>query len=94
MKSERIRKRDAYNSFSPNQFLNPMTGQFRQLDNSPWFIKKKPDGKVGYYLNMESKFQQMPDACFKATTEGSKILDVDTIKAEVKEFMEATDVKK
>ncbi len=36
----------------------------------------------------------MPDACFKATTEGSKILDVDTIKAEVKEFMEATDVKK
>ena len=92
--NERIRKREAYNSLAPNRFLDPTTGQYRQLDNSPWFIKKKPDGKVGYYLNMETKFQQMPDACFRATTEGSKMLDVNIIQAEVKEFMEATDVQK
>ena len=91
--SDRIRKRDAYNSLAPNQFLNEKTGAFKQLNNSPWFIKRKPDGKVGYYLNMESKFQQMPDACFKATTEGSKTLDVNVIRADVKKFMEATNVQ-
>jgi len=93
MKSERIRKRDAYNSLSPRQFLDPTTGQYRQLNNSSWFMKKKPDGKIGYYLNMDTKFQQMPNACFKATTEGSKMLDLSIIKSEIKQFMEATNVK-
>ena len=88
------RRREAYSSLSPKLFLDTTTGQFKQLDNSPWFIKKKPDGKVGYYLNMDSKFQQMPDACFRATTEGSKMLDLNIIQAEVKEFMEATNVQK
>ena len=91
--NERIRKREAYNSFSPRQFYDPTTGQYRQLDKSSWFIKKKPDGKIGYYLNMQTKFQQMPDACFQATTEGSKMLDVATIKAEINQFMEATNVE-
>ena len=88
------RKREAYSSLSPKLFLDPTTGQFRQLDNSPWFIKKKPDGRIGYYLNMETKFQQMPDACFKITTEGSKTLNVAIIQADIKTFMEATDGKK
>ena len=87
------RRREAYSSLSPKLFLDPTTGQYKQLDTSPWFIKKKPDGKVGYYLNMDSKFQQMPDACFQATTEGSKMLDVATIKAEINQFMEATNVE-
>ena len=42
---------------------------------------------------MDTKFQQMPDACFKATTEGSKTLDVNVIRADVKKFMEATNVQ-
>ena len=43
---------------------------------------------------MDSKFQQMPDACFKATTEGSKMLDIGVIKSEIKQFMEAANVQK
>ena len=87
------KRREAYSSLAPKIFLDTSTGQFKQLDNSPWFIKKKPDGKIGYYLNMQTKFQQMPDACFQATTEGSKMLDVATIKAEINQFMEATNVE-
>jgi hypothetical protein len=42
---------------------------------------------------MQSKFQQLPNACFKATCESSKILDVELIKSDVKQFMEAIDGK-
>ena len=87
------RRREAYSSLAPKIFLDTSTGQFKQLDNSPWFIKKKPDGRVGYYLNMTTKFQQMPDACFKATTEGSKTLNVEIIQSDIKTFMEATNGK-
>lgn len=87
------KRREAYSSLSPKLFLDPTTGQYKQLDTSPWFIKKKPDGKIAYYLNMQTKFQQMPDACFKATTEGSKTLNMAIIKADIKTFMEATNGK-
>ena len=38
---------------------------------------------------MHTKFQQMPDACFKSTTEGSPEINVEIINKEVKQFMEA-----
>ena len=85
--------RESYCSMSKDTFLNNKTGPYQRLDNSSWWIKKKPDGSVGYYVDMHSKFQQLPNACFKATSESSKILDVELIKADVKKFMEATNGK-
>jgi hypothetical protein len=86
--------RESYCSMSKDAFLNQeKTGPFKRLDNSSWWIKKKIDGSVGYFVDMHSKFQQLPNACFKATCESSKILDVELIKADVKKFMEATDGK-
>ena len=85
--------RESYCSMSKDIFLNEKTGPYQRLDNSSWWIKKKPDGTVGYYVDMHSKFQQLPNACFKATCESSKMLDVELIKADVKKFMEAIDGK-
>jgi hypothetical protein len=42
---------------------------------------------------MHTKFQQMPDACFKATTEGSPEINVEVIQNDIKQFMEATNDK-
>ena len=71
------------------QFLDPTTGLYKQLDNTAWYIKKKDD-KPCYFLNMDTKFRQMPDACFKATTEGTREINVEIIQKEIKQFMEAT----
>ena len=85
------KQRESYCSMSKTTFLNDKTGPFKRLDNSSWWIKKKKDGSVGYFVDMHSKFQQLPNACFKATCESSKVLDVELIKSDVKKFMEATD---
>ena len=87
------KSRESYVSMSKTTFLNDKTGPFKRLDNSSWWIKKKKDGSVGYFVDMHTKFQQLPNACFKATCESSKILDVELIKSDVRKFMEATDVK-
>ena len=71
------------------QFLDTNTGPFKRLDNTAWYIKQK-DNKPCYFLNMQTKFQQMPDACFKATAEGSPGINVEIIQKEIKQFMEAT----
>ena len=86
------KKRESYCSMTSDAFLDPKTGPFKRLDNTAWYIKKR-DNKNCYFLNMHTKFQQMPDACFKATCESSKMLDVELIKSDVKQFMEATDGK-
>ena len=86
------KKRESYCSMSKESFLDPETGPFKRLDNTAWYIKNK-QGSIQYYLNMHTKFQQMPTACFKATCESSKILDVELIKSDVKQFMEAIDGK-
>ena len=85
--------RESYCSMSKTTFLNEKTGQYKRLDNSSWWIKKKKDASVGYFVDMHTKFQQLPNACFQATCESSKVLDVELIKSDVKKFMEVTDVK-
>ena len=87
------KQRESYVSMSKTTFLNDKTGPFKRLDNSSWWIKKKKDGSVGYFVDMQTKFQQLPNACFQATCESSKVLDVELIKSDVKKFMEVTDVK-
>jgi len=64
--------RESYVSMSKTTFLNDKTGPFKRLDNSSWWIKKKKDGSVGYFVDMHTKFQQLPNACFKATCEKFK----------------------
>ena len=62
----------------------------QRLDNTAWYLKKKNtnDGEVGYFLNLHTKFQQMPDACFAATAERTPELNIPAIKDQIKEFME------
>ena len=81
------KKRESYCSMTKEQFLNPETGNFRRLDNTAWYIKKRND-KPCYFLNMHTKFQQMPDACFKATAERSPEINVEVIEQEIKQFLE------
>ena len=83
------KKRVSYCSMTKEQFLDTNTGPFKRLDNTAWYIKQK-DNKPCYFLNMHTKFQQMPDACFKATAEGSPGINVEVIQKEIKQVVEAT----
>ena len=87
------KKRESYCSMSKEQFLDPSTGQFKRLDNTAWYIKDR-DGKPCYFLNMHTKYQQMPDACFKATAERSPDIDVNIINKDIAKFMEDQNEKK
>ena len=81
------KKRESYCSMSKEQFLNPETGAFKRLDNTAWYIKKRVE-KPSYFLNMHTKFQEMPPACFKATIEGTPDINVEVIKKDIAAFME------
>ena len=87
------KKRESYCSMTKQQFLDPATGAFKRLDNTAWYIKNRED-KPCYFLNMNTKFQQMPDACFKATTERSPEIDVEVIQKDIDKFMEEQHVQK
>ena len=86
-------KRESYCSMTKESFLDPETGPYKRLDNTAWYIKNK-QGSIQYYLNMHTKFQQMPTACFKATTEGSPGIDVGIIQKDIAKFMEEQNDKK
>ena len=79
--------------YDKESFLDPETGPYKRLDNTAWYIKNK-QGSIQYYLNMHTKFQQMPTACFKATTEGSPGIDVGVIQKDIAKFMEDQNDKK
>ena len=87
------KKRESYCSMSKEQFLDPSTGPFKRLDDTAWYIKNR-DGKPCYFLNMHTKYQQMPDACFKATAERSPDIDVNIINKDIAKFMEEQHEKK
>ena len=87
------KKRESYCSMSKEQFLDPSTGSYKRLDDTAWYIKNR-DGKPCYFLNMHTKFQQMPDACFKATTDRSPEIDTSIIQKDIDTFLEDQNVKK
>ena len=84
------KKRESYISYDKEAFLNKDTGPFTRLDNTAWYLKKKMtnNGEVGYFLNMHTKFQEMPNACFAATAEKTPELNVPEIKTQIAKFME------
>ena len=81
----RSRVRNSYSSMPTNAFLDEKTGNFKQLNKSPWFLKMK-DGKPGYYLKMELKFQQFPEDCFKATAARSTTLSLKDADGQIEDF--------
>ena len=87
------KKRESYCSMSKEQFLDPSTGPYKRLDDTAWYIKNR-NGKPCYFLNMHTKYQQMPDACFKATAERSPDIDVNVINRDIAKFMEDQNEKK
>ena len=81
------KKRESYVSINKETFLDKATVPVQRLDKTAWYLNKR-DGKVGYYLNMHTKYQQMPDACFAATAERTPELNVPAIKTQIAKFME------
>ena len=84
------KKRESYISYDKETFLNEKTGPVQRLDNTAWYLKKKMtnNGEVGYFLNMHTKFQEMPNACFAATAERTPELNMPEIKTQIAKFME------
>jgi hypothetical protein len=83
------KKRESYVCIDKQAFLNRETGAYQRLDNTAWYLKKR-DGKVGYFINMHTKYQQMPDACFAATAERTPELNVPAVKLQIQKFLEAS----
>ena len=77
--------RNSYSSMMSSSFLDRKTGDFKQLNQSPWFLKMK-NGKPGYFLKMEQKFQQMPEDCFKATAARSATFDLKNVETQIEDF--------
>jgi len=83
------KKRESYVCIDKQAFLNRETGAYQRLDNTAWYLKNR-DGKVGYFINMHTKYQQMPDACFAATAERTPELNVPAVKLQIQNFLEAS----
>ena len=80
-----VKGRKSYSSMMTPTFLDPKTGNFKQLNQSPWFLKMK-NGTPGYFLKMEQKFQQMPEDCFKATAARSATFNLKDVEAQIENF--------
>ena len=80
-----VRGRKSYSSMMSSAFLDRKTGDFKQLNQSPWFLKMK-NGTPGYFLKMEQKFQQMPEDCFKATAARSATFDLKNVETQIEDF--------
>ena len=80
-----VRGRKSYSSMMSSTFLDRKTGDFKQLNQSPWFLKMK-NGTPGYFLKMEQKFQQMPEDCFKATAARSATFDLKNVETQIEDF--------
>ena len=85
VKSGMKRGRKSYSSMMSSAFLDRKTGDFKQLNQSPWFLKMK-NGTPGYFLKMDDKFQQMPDDCFKATAARTSTYDLSDVEAQIENF--------
>ena len=83
------KKRESYCSMSKNTFLNKDTGPYLRLDSTAWYLKKNKKGKIGYFLNMNTKYQQMPNSCFEATAAKIPDLNIPSVQAQIKTFMES-----
>ena len=85
VKSGMKRGRKSYSSMMTGTFLDRKTGDFKQLNQSPWFLKMK-NGIPGYFLKMDDKFQQMPEDCFKATAARSTTLSLKDADGQIEDF--------
>ena len=82
------KKRESYLSMSKDTFLNEATGPYLRLDSTAWYLKKFKNKKVGFFLNMSSKYQQMPNSCFEATAAKIPDLNIPIVQEQIKNFME------
>ena len=85
VKSGMKRGRKSYSSMMTSAFLDRKTGEFNQLNQSPWFLKMK-NGTPGYFLKMDDKFQQMPEDCFQATAARTSTYDLSDVEAQIENF--------
>ena len=77
--------RNSYSSMMSSKFLDRTTGDFKQLKRNHWFLKMK-NGRPGYFLKMDDKFQQMPEDCFKATAARSATFDLKDVDIQIEDF--------
>lgn len=91
---EKIRQRRVRNclhALTRKQFLDPNTGVYKKITSTGWYLKVKNNNPT-FYLDLNTKFQQMHKACFDLTL--SKFTDQEKIKEEVETFIEKYGQKK
>ena len=79
-----IRQRSC-KSIMNTTFLDKTTGAFEQINETPWFLKVR-NGTPGYFLKMDDKFQQMPEACFRATVARSATFNLEGVEGQIENF--------
>ena len=77
--------RHAYKAIMAPTFLDKNTGAFEQINESPWFLKVRK-GTPSYFLKMDDKFQQMPEACFRATAARSATFNLEGVEDQIENF--------
>jgi len=77
--------RHAYKAIMAPTFLDKNTGAFEQINESPWFLKVRK-GTPSYFLKMDDKFQQMPEACFRATAARSATFNLAGVEDQIENF--------
>ena len=66
-------------------FLDKTTGAYERINETPWYLKVR-DGTPGYFLKMDDKFQQMPEACFRATAARSATFNLAGVEDQIENF--------
>jgi len=66
-------------------FLDKTTGAYEQINKTPWYLKIS-NGRPGYFLKMDDKFQQMPEACFRATAARSQTFNLEGVEVQIENF--------
>jgi|TARA_R100000656_G_scaffold42068_1_gene34948 hypothetical protein len=69
-----------------NNFFDPTTGKFIRLNETPWHLKNV-EGQPGYFLKMDMKMQELPEAAFKATAARSKTYDFSDVQKQIDSFL-------
>tara|TARA_Y100000004_G_scaffold196888_1_gene268568 strand:+ start:200 stop:499 length:300 start_codon:yes stop_codon:yes gene_type:complete len=88
MKQRRVR--NSLHTINRVNFFNPETGVYTKISSTAWYLKIR-NQQPCFYLDLNTKFQQMPKACFEATLQRSDVNPI-AVQTEINKFMEDNNV--